>query len=407
MKKSIRCAVSACAACHVCQAQVEFQHLDLSDAGLGISDTVSIHSTGLVVGYAGNGFIFARRSFIWLPSGDLQWVPPVPGVPRAEALGAAEDGSIVFLLDRSGFTGSGLWVWRNGDAAPTPVDMLGGLQSPWVRDTTRDGQFVIAASNGGPPAMRFRHIALAGTHQTVVPSVDILSVLAVSEDGRFVYASSKDSILRWTEELGLHEFTSPPEPPQLSGALMHPIDCSGDGLSIIGMSRQSDWFLDPAVGWTPLARWNGLETEFTTRSLSSDATRALGTALAAGHISVGAVLHENGRVRMVQDILADSGIDMTNWFLTDGRAISGDGSWVAGIGINPQGTQVAWSARLPARCVADCTDATGERVLDVFDLLCFQQRFAQGHPYANMQRDDQLDMFDMLAFVTEFARGCP
>lgn len=407
MKRFLNSTLTVCLIGSSCQAQAEFQYLDLSDAGLAVSDIVSIDASGLAVGYASNGFFFARRSFIWLSNSELQWVPPVPGVPRAEAIGAAEDGSIVFLLERFGSTGSGLWVWRNGYAAPTPLDWLGGLQSPWVRDTTRDGQFVIAASNGSPPAVRFRHIALAGTHQTVVPSVEILSVLAVSEDGRFVYSSSKDSILRWSAELGLHEFASPPEPPALSSALLNPLDCSDDGLSIIGMSRLSDWFFDPAAGWTPLARWNGLETEFTTRSLSSDASRALGTALAAGHISVGAVLHENGRVRMVQDILADNGIDMTNWFLTDGRAISGDGSWVAGIGFSPQGTQVAWSARLPARCAADCTDATGERVLDVFDLLCFQKRFAEGHPYANMQRDGQLDMFDMLAFISEFAGGCP
>ena len=51
-------------------------------------------------------------------------------------------------------------------------------------------------------------------------------------------------------------------------------------------------------------------------------------------------------------------------------------------------------------CDRDCD-------LDVFDYLCFQDKFASGSMYADFERDGDLDVFDFLAFLDEFVGGCP
>jgi hypothetical protein len=51
-------------------------------------------------------------------------------------------------------------------------------------------------------------------------------------------------------------------------------------------------------------------------------------------------------------------------------------------------------------------DLTGDRVLDFFDFLAFQDLFAAGDLRADFTGEGVLDFFDFLAFQNEFAAGC-
>lgn len=71
---------------------------------------------------------------------------------------------------------------------------------------------------------------------------------------------------------------------------------------------------------------------------------------------------------------------------------------------NPRGVCV------PPPCYADCDQSTGPGVLDIFDFLCFQNRFNNGDPYA-CECDQSTgvgvcDIFDFLCFNNRFAQGC-
>ncbi len=61
-------------------------------------------------------------------------------------------------------------------------------------------------------------------------------------------------------------------------------------------------------------------------------------------------------------------------------------------------------------CYADCDGSTGRRVLDVFDFLCFGNRFAVNDPYAcdcDLSTGGGVcDIFDFLCFQNAFAAGC-
>jgi hypothetical protein len=66
---------------------------------------------------------------------------------------------------------------------------------------------------------------------------------------------------------------------------------------------------------------------------------------------------------------------------------------------------------LGLECYADCDSSTGTGVLDVFDFLCFQDRFVANSIYAcgcdTFTGPGVCDIFDFLCFQNEFVRGCP
>lgn len=67
------------------------------------------------------------------------------------------------------------------------------------------------------------------------------------------------------------------------------------------------------------------------------------------------------------------------------------------------GTQGRGSWSVAIGGPADCD---GDADLDVFDFLCYQDRFANQSPYADFERDGDFDLFDYLAFQNAFANGC-
>jgi hypothetical protein len=86
----------------------------------------------------------------------------------------------------------------------------------------------------------------------------------------------------------------------------------------------------------------------------------------------------------------------------DGRNGSGD---IYGQRLNADGSLG------PPECYPDCDPSTGVGVLDIFDFLCFQNRFAGAEPYAcdcdAGGGPGLCDIFDFLCFQNEFAAGCP
>lgn len=61
-------------------------------------------------------------------------------------------------------------------------------------------------------------------------------------------------------------------------------------------------------------------------------------------------------------------------------------------------------------CYADCDPYDGPGVLDIFDFLCFQSRFAVGDPYAcdcdNFAGPGLCDIFDFLCYQNAYLHGC-
>ena len=54
-------------------------------------------------------------------------------------------------------------------------------------------------------------------------------------------------------------------------------------------------------------------------------------------------------------------------------------------------------------CYADCDGSGG---LDIFDFICFQDRFVGGDPYADCTGDGVHNIFDFICFQDRFVGGC-
>jgi len=86
-----------------------------------------------------------------------------------------------------------------------------------------------------------------------------------------------------------------------------------------------------------------------------------------------------------------------------------NGELIAGGNFTTAGGQVsAYWARWGCPCPADCDQ---NRVLDLFDFLCFQGSFVSGEPYAcdcdTSTGPLVCDLFDFLCFQDAFVGGCP
>jgi hypothetical protein len=79
-------------------------------------------------------------------------------------------------------------------------------------------------------------------------------------------------------------------------------------------------------------------------------------------------------------------------------------------GAGPNCTGGVWRAVLLNPCNANCDGSTTAPVLNINDFVCFQQRFAAGHPYANCDASTTppiLNVNDFVCFQQQFAAGCP
>ncbi len=71
---------------------------------------------------------------------------------------------------------------------------------------------------------------------------------------------------------------------------------------------------------------------------------------------------------------------------------------------------IAWRQACPPECYPDCDTSTGRGVLDIFDFLCFGNRYAANDPYAcncDFTGPGVCDIFDFLCFGNAFSAGCP
>ena len=88
---------------------------------------------------------------------------------------------------------------------------------------------------------------------------------------------------------------------------------------------------------------------------------------------------------------------------------TGNATLIGAVGGDYRGMAFVGSG--PPPCYADCDTSTGIGVLDIFDFLCFGNRFAAGDPYAcDCDTTTGLgvcDIFDFLCFGNAFNAGCP
>jgi probable HAF family extracellular repeat protein len=130
---------------------------------------------------------------------------------------------------------------------------------------------------------------------------------------------------------------------------------SADGSVVVGSSNFSAGGLagSRAYRWTQATGMVALDALPGSQSIGVDDVSGDGTIVVGSYTHPArnnrrpAIWTNDGKMRDLQDMLVnDFKYDLTGWVLGDANAISADGRWVTGTGINPSGQSEAWVANI-------------------------------------------------------------
>lgn len=278
----------------------------------------------------------------------------------------SSDGSVIVGNNSSDFDHQ---AFRWTSSGMVGLGKLPGDLYSYASDVSGDGNVVVGSSYTDSTSPEYRNQAYRWTTDGMLglgylPGGEGRSgATAVSEDGAVVVGSSGTAegseAFRWSNGVmvGLGYL---PGGESRSGA----IDVSADGTVIIGSASSASGF--EAFRWTSegmvgLGNLPDGGFESFAQGISADGKFVVGQASIPvdtpsnpwddylGFRSEAFVWDEVNGMRSVYDILVDEhGLDLTGWTLLQARAISGDGTVIAGIGSNPSGQRVGWVANLSA-----------------------------------------------------------
>jgi hypothetical protein len=224
--------------------------------------------------------------------------------------------------------------------------------------------------------------------------------------------------LRWTKKGGLELI------PDITGGVEDGIltacDASGFRASHWASPPEGKWLAavwDPVNSWTLLGKLkptdSGAAIKIDDSGFAGAGTSEFGT-IEQGRTAIYWTARDG--LRSVQDVLVnDYGlVQAAAWKLGDVDAISPNGRYMAGRGLNPQGKFETWWAEIRPFCYADCDNTSspkgsgaGPPVLNIDDYICYQTKFILGdHLYADCDLNGTLDINDFICFQTKFVLGC-
>jgi probable HAF family extracellular repeat protein len=305
-----------------------------------------------VVGSSHDGSVF--QAVRWT-LGPVLTVQPLGVADFSFARGVSADGNVVAGY-RAFPGGQDPFRWTPTTGAVLLGHLPGGTPIAAAYGVSADGSVVVGGSVSANGSEAFRWTSAEGMIALGdLPGGEVASIAnATSSDGRVVVgygvSSSGTEAFRWSPESGMVGLGDLPE----SGFFSDAYDVSADGSVIVGRSAGGAFpFSWRAFRWTAetgmvaLPDVPGIGPTDRAEGISGDGNVIVGTAddLVRGHAMVWDIVHGS---RELAGLLTSQGAELTGWRLQVARSASHDGLTVAGLGINPEGLQQPWVARLDA-----------------------------------------------------------
>jgi probable HAF family extracellular repeat protein len=277
---------------------------------LGAGHALDVSADGSVVVGGPDEYSLVPEAFRWTSEGGMVGLGDLPGGEFSSlATGVSADGSVVV---GEGSTANGREAFRwTSEGGMVGLGGLGDLS---------DGEFISSA-------------------------------IDVSANGSVVVGSSRAAhgfeAFRWTSDggmVGLGRLT------ESDKSVAY--DVSADGSVVVGSSYTGECscFQDSseAFRWTSDGGMVGLghlPGDHWSRAVdvSADGSVVFGRSASAPFL-----WDSTNGMRSVWEVLTDSGVDFTGWFLVDAFAMSDDGTTIVGWGANPFGGQEGWLANISA-----------------------------------------------------------
>lgn len=311
--------------------------------------------------------------FRWTVAGGMESLGSISGGAfEGGANAVSADGSVIVGYDYSDPRYHAFrWTARDGrQILRLPPDSPYESQSAY--SVSADGGVIVG--NSFIPYFDDEYAAFRWTAQTGtarIPHTGGTSAGAVSADGEVVvgqiypislrYAAAwteegdwnqlrlKDPVMAWIVDDG---WTLLEAGASLTESLASA--ASADGNVIVGIYDYTSVY-PTALRWTASGDLDFLTDPDSdvfshANDVSADGRVVVGT-LGARLLDSGAEDHaylwdEANGVRLVADVLSAEGMDLTEWELYTAKAVSADGTFIVGSGINPHGINEAWIANL-------------------------------------------------------------
>ncbi|MFQ5422635.1 MAG: PEP-CTERM sorting domain-containing protein [Phycisphaerae bacterium] len=350
----------------------------LGDLPGGIADGQAFGASldgSVVVGVGSNALGFDNEGWRWTAAGGMVGLGDFPGGSfQSRAIAVSDDGSVV--VGSGAMTqGTVAFRWTAAGGMVSLGDLPGGTFFSSATGVSGDGSVVVGLSDGASGLEAFRWTAATG----MVGLGDLPGGIfdsrgfVVSADGAVVAGQATGpagvELFRWTAATGMVGLGSLPGTP----SLVVPEGATADGSTIVGQNR--------GTGGIEAFIW--------------DAT--------------------NGMRRVQDALVADFGLNLTGWSLSDAGDISDNGLVIVGSGVNPQQQATAWRADLAGApsCTRGDVDndglVNGADVALFVDVLIHQNGTAQQICAGDLQTapNGAVGLEDVLNFVMcLLAGGC-
>jgi probable HAF family extracellular repeat protein len=325
--------------------------------GLLTSRANAISSDGLTIagaGYTPNG---AQMGFRWTAANGLEQVSS--GLPQTTiAYALSGDGQVIGGYAES-IIDAKAYVWTSA-AGPTLLFARGSLYS-----ASSDGAVMAGDEMDG------------GTHQRHAVRWTAANGMKIIEPKGVVLGESRAFGINATGDLVVGEAVFPNYPNQRAflwdaangmvnigstdfGAGFSRADAiSADGGVVVGTVQPGSSGPSLAFRWTAAGGTQWLTGLPTTVSSEAYAVSADGRVIVGTHDGDAFVWRADVGMVSLRGVL---GADANGWRLVEAKAISADGSVVAGWGYNPQGQIEAWRAEVPAIIVTGVAPANSGHV---------------------------------------------
>lgn len=295
----------------------------------------------VVVGLSNTGT--AAEAFRWTSASGMIGLGALPGgTDDSQAFGASADGSVIAGEGSSSQAIHEAFVWTAAGGLLGIGDLPGNLVRSEAFAVSSDGSVIVGVGDTASGSEPFRWTSSGGMVGLGNLSNIVFSgsAHAVSANGSVIVGWSANGVgleaFRWTSGSGMVGLGDLPGGVFSSEAR----GVSADGLTVVGRSDGTQFF--EAMRWTSGTGMVGLGILPGGNSSEAYGVSANGSVV-VGRSTSGTGLHafvwtQVSGMEILADVLLANGATIPpGWVLSEARAISADGLWVAGNGNNPSG----------------------------------------------------------------------
>ena len=301
--------------------------------GIPMTTANGISANGLIIVGSSNDTLLDFQAFYWSAATGMVGLGDLGG-NDGEAMAVNSDGSVIVGVSVNGAGNDEAFRWENN--VMTGLGALVPNVDSMAMGVSRDGSVVVGVSENGAgndEAFRWENNVMTGLGTTAGRTDS--DAYGVSRDGLVVVgavSNGNNDRLAYRWEGGVMTSLG-----TLGGLESYSNAVNADGSVVVGVSdniagNSVAFRWTQATGMVGLGTLGGLESD--ANAINKDGSVVVGFSKNSDGDDEGFVWTDMGMVS-INDMLSDSGVDMTNYWVSEATGVSADGTTISAIGETP------------------------------------------------------------------------